>query len=199
MQILREGDHNYAAPETRAEELASKMTEYGWALTPPLAETKGGKKVNSMEYCFSGLGSAIKRLMLSKPEMPEVERKHLAKELMRVAFEHIATRLLMALKLPEMQEINSIVISGGVASNDFLKTILRKTLDQKGHGQMKLLFPPPSLCTDNAAMIAWTGMEMWRAGWRSDLSCLALRKWSIDPANDGGILGVSGWVKDQTT
>lgn len=45
-------------------------------------------------------------------------------------------------------------------------------------------------------MIAWTGLEMYEAGWESKLSCTALRKWSVDPAAlDGGILGVGGWVK----
>ena len=59
---------------------------------------------------------------------------------------------------------------------------------------MELVFPPPSLCTDNAAMIAWAGMEMYEAGWESKLSCKAIRKWSIDPAaEDGGILGVDDW------
>lgn len=45
-------------------------------------------------------------------------------------------------------------------------------------------------------MIAWAGTEMYRAGWTSDLSCAPLRKWSLDPeAEDGGVLGVAGWVK----
>lgn len=44
-------------------------------------------------------------------------------------------------------------------------------------------------------MIAWAGMEMYSAGWTSALSCTALRTWSLDPeAEDGGILGVEGWV-----
>ena len=73
-------------------------------------------------------------------------------------------------------------------------TRLRLFLDKRGFAHIRLIFPPPSLCTDNAAMIAWTGTEMYRAGFESDLSCNALRKWSIDPdAEDGGILGVGGW------
>ena len=61
---------------------------------------------------------------------------------------------------------------------------------------MKLSFPPVELCTDNAAMIAWTGYEMFHAGYESELSCRAIRKWSLDSsAEDGGILGVNGWKK----
>ena len=43
-------------------------------------------------------------------------------------------------------------------------------------------------------MIAWTGIEMWEAGYRTELEALVLKDWSIDPkAEDGGILGVEGW------
>ena len=43
-------------------------------------------------------------------------------------------------------------------------------------------------------MIAWTGHEMFGAGYESKLSCRAMRKWTLDEnAEDGGILGVDGW------
>lgn len=71
---------------------------------------------------------------------------------------------------------------------------LRSYLDARGFCDTTLMFPPPDLCTDNAVMIGWTGLEMFEAGNISDLRCLALRKWSLDPASpDGGILGVPGW------
>lgn len=67
-------------------------------------------------------------------------------------------------------------------------------MDIRGFSHIQLVFPPLELCTDNAAMIAWAGVEMYEAGWRSELSCQALRKWGLDPAaRDGGILGVGGW------
>lgn len=70
---------------------------------------------------------------------------------------------------------------------------------------MQLSFPPAELCTDNAAMIAWAGIEMYEAGWENSIwggrggrggGIRALQKWSLDPdAHDGGILGVEGWVR----
>lgn len=189
-------EYNYCANKTRAEELETRMSEYGWGLSPPLANTKGGKKVYSMEYSFTGLGTTVKRLMASRPDMPEIERRHLAREVMRVTFEHLGSRVFLALRFPELQDIDTIVLSGGVASNKFLRVILRKMLDQKNNQHIRLLFPPVALCTDNAAMIAWTGTEMWNAGWRSDLACLPLRKWSIDSSvAEGGILNAPGWFK----
>ena len=75
---------------------------------------------------------------------------------------------------------------------------LRRFLDARSFPHVKLSFPPVDLCTDNAAMIAWTGYEMFSAGYESELGCRAIRKWSLDEtAHDGGILGVDGWKKSE--
>ncbi|KAL9010862.1 MAG: hypothetical protein Q9173_004250 [Seirophora scorigena] len=199
-------DYYYLSPRTRAEELSRKPSRWGWALAAPLAETRSGSRSRAMEFSFSGLGSAVLRICQQRgQEMTREERVDLAREVMRVAFEHLASRVVMALEsLHETRssdvaaegEIGTLVVSGGVASNRFLKKMLRSFLDIRGYSQIRLLFPPPSLCTDNAAMIAWTGIEMYEAGYESDLGCKALRRWSIDPnADDGGILGASGWQR----
>jgi N6-L-threonylcarbamoyladenine synthase len=45
-------------------------------------------------------------------------------------------------------------------------------------------------------MIAWNGIELFNAGWKSELPFKSLRKWSIDPnAPDGGILGATDWSR----
>src|SRR3546814_1426485 len=64
----------------------------------------------------------------------------------------------------------TLVVAGGVASNRFLAHVLRTTLAARGFPGVRLVAPPVALCTDNAAMVAWTAMEMYEAGWRSDLS-----------------------------
>ncbi|KAL9077654.1 MAG: hypothetical protein Q9161_000026 [Pseudevernia consocians] len=189
-------DFNYTAPTTRAEEIARKSTRWGWALVPPLAETRSGSKSKAMEFSFSGLGSAVKRICEGKDMMQDEERIELASESMRLAFEHLASRVGWALRnLKEKgSAVGTLVVSGGVASNAFLRTVLGSFLTARGFPDVKLAFPPVELCTDNAAMVAWTGMEMYENGWESDLRCRALRKWSIDPrAEDGGILGADCW------
>lgn len=185
----------YIAPASKGEEIEVKKTGYSWSFTPPLSQSSSGAKTNALEFCFSGIGSTVKRAMKENPDMQTEERRVLARETMRIAFEHLVSRLLIALKDAELKKIQTVVVSGGVASNQYLKHILRAMLDRRGFTDMHVNFPPPSLCTDNAAMIAWTGMEMWEAGHRTDLEALTLRKWAIDPeAEDGGILGVDGWM-----
>ena len=118
-------DYNYTAPTTRAEEIARKTTRWGWALIPPLAETRSGSKSKAMEFTFSGLGSAVKRICEGKEMMDENERRELAQESMRLAFEHLASRVGWALRDLEKNGsmVETLVVSGGVASNVFLRTV----------------------------------------------------------------------------
>ncbi|KAI4719101.1 peptidase M22, glycoprotease [Aureobasidium sp. EXF-10727] len=197
-------DYNYTAPAKRDAELARRITKWGWGLGAPLAGSKNGSSSRKMIYSFSGLLSSIERFVrydrLRQPgQLSDDERRDMAKEVMRVAFEHLASRVLLHLSsLPpaEAAKVNSVVVSGGVAANCFLRHVMRAFLDIRGYSHVELFFPPVELCTDNAAMIGWAGIEMWEAGWRSQLSVRPIKTWSVDPsASDGGILGAEGWVK----
>ena len=46
---------------------------------------------------------------------------------------------------------------------------------------LKLIAPPPALCTDNGAMIAWAGLEQMAQGLTSDLSFAPRPRWPLDP------------------
>lgn len=117
----------YNPPLSRAETMRRKKTSWGWALGPPLAETKRGSKTNAMEFSFSGLGSAVeRRFTRSDAQCSLDERITLAREVMRVAFEHLASRVLLALdqmRNGEYASVNTMVVSGGVASNQYLRVV----------------------------------------------------------------------------
>lgn len=190
-------DYDYAPPPTRADEIRIFDSGCGWHLTPPLSGT------TEMAYEFAGLNGQILKILLERPDMAVTERRLLAQHAMRLAFEHLASRLLLALSKSadggeqgsnSLRDICTVVVAGGVASNRYLMHILRSVLDARGYGHIELVCPPLPLCTDNAAMIAWTGMEIYEAGWQSELDILAIRKWPLDPnAEGGGILGAPGW------
>lgn len=225
--------------------LHRRPTRWGWSFAPPLSEFKGGSRAHAMEFSFSGLVSSAERIVKFRwdPDAPsgqrntrveraagepgEEERRDLAREAMRVAFEHLAGRAGMALQGPRGQDggraagkpapaaeaaaaplagsgnadadgaaPTALVVAGGVAANAYLRHVLRAFLDARGFAPLRLVFPPPALCTDNAAMIAWAGVEMFEAGWTSEMGVLPRRKWSLDSAaEDGGVLGVGGWVR----
>ncbi|XP_073039062.1 probable tRNA N6-adenosine threonylcarbamoyltransferase, mitochondrial [Primulina eburnea] len=57
--------------------------------------------------------------------------------------------------------IKHLVVSGGVASNQYVRARLDKIVGRTG---LQLVSPPPSLRTDNGVMIAWTGIEHFQMG-----------------------------------
>ena len=123
------------------------------------------------------------------------QRRYLARAVMQLAFEHLASRIVMVLQaqaktLPKEHQVKTLVVSGGVASNQFLRHVLRRVLEVRGFGHVEIMAPPVNLCTDNAAMIAWTGSEMYRAGWVSKLDMLPIKRWSLSSTGEqGGITG----------
>jgi len=78
-------------------------------------------------------------------------------------------------------EVHDLVISGGVASNRYLRDHLSHhmaTIDAAA--PISLHFPPPSLCTDNAVMIAWASMHRFLARDYDDYTIDLRPNWSID-------------------
>ncbi|KAG8936793.1 hypothetical protein FRC02_011372 [Tulasnella sp. 418] len=108
---------------------------------------------------YSGPSSYVTRLIESlTPEQREDEgmRIAIARRWQESAVGQLEEKLALALKQLELEGINvtSLVVSGGVASNMFLRERLRISLNNNDY-TIPVIFPPPKLCTDNAAMIAW--------------------------------------------
>jgi N6-L-threonylcarbamoyladenine synthase len=76
-------------------------------------------------------------------------------------------------------ELDTLVVAGGVAANRALRTRLADLAARNGR---RLVVPPPALCTDNAAMIAWAGVERLRLGLTDALDVSGRARWPLDPA-----------------
>ncbi|QIW98245.1 hypothetical protein AMS68_003763 [Peltaster fructicola] len=189
-----EQDYNYVAPRSRKEELRERPTEWSWSFRLPLQNKSGEKTDRRMQYSFAGMLSQAERYMRGA-DMSLGERRDMAREVLRVAFEHLVTRILLHLSESAAKSVNTIVISGGVASNKYLRHVLRRMLDARGFEHIATVFPPVELCTDNALMIAWAALEMYSAGYTTSLDVEPIRKWSMDSCDtSGGILGATGWL-----
>lgn len=73
----------------------------------------------------------------------------------------------------------ALAVAGGVAANMAIRGGLETLCKQRG---VEFLAPPLSLCTDNAAMIAWAGIEGYRNGQRDGMSLTARPRWPLDKA-----------------
>ena len=71
-----------------------------------------------------------------------------------------------------------LVAAGGVAANRRLREALSAVAGSEGY---TLHVPPPALCTDNAAMVAWAGAERLARGWTDGLEIAARARWPLDP------------------
>jgi N6-L-threonylcarbamoyladenine synthase len=72
---------------------------------------------------------------------------------------------------------NTFVIAGGVASNNEIRKKLINLSIQK---DFEPVFPPANLCSDNAAMIAWAGIERFKLGLLNKLDFPAKARWPLD-------------------
>lgn len=213
---------DYQPPVTRGAETERRESKWGWSITPSFTHTR------ELKLGFANIESTVTRIMAAKEqsgaEMSNDERIDLAREVMRVCFEHLASRMIIALEdlkgqphVPSSKlkylstrqkqyrsssrhdKVRTLVLSGGVAANGFLIKVLRSFLDSRGFRHIRIIAPPPVLCTDNAAMVGWAGLEMYEAGWRTDMSAQAIRDWTLDPQQpDGGILGPDCWINQNS-
>jgi N6-L-threonylcarbamoyladenine synthase len=106
------------------------------------------KERNNLDFSFSGLKtSLLYKLRGLGEEQTREELPHLAASYEAAVVEALARKLLRAAGL---QEAPVLVVAGGVAANVLLRRTLEEECAKLG---IRLVIPPPELCTDNAAMI----------------------------------------------
>ncbi|XP_073045209.1 probable tRNA N6-adenosine threonylcarbamoyltransferase, mitochondrial [Primulina eburnea] len=93
----------------------------------------------------------------------KLARANIAASFQRVAVLHLEEKCERAIEwaLKIEPSIKHLVVSGGVASNQHVRARLNEVVGRTG---LQLVCPPPSLCTDNGVMIAWTGIEHFQMG-----------------------------------
>ncbi|HEY7805632.1 MAG TPA: tRNA (adenosine(37)-N6)-threonylcarbamoyltransferase complex transferase subunit TsaD, partial [Croceibacterium sp.] len=104
------------------------------------------------------------------------DRADIAASFQHAAIDCICDRLQHALE--EMDEVTALVVAGGVAANGHVRQALERLAAGRG---LRFVAPPLELCTDNAAMIAWAGIERLRQGASDPLDISARPRWPLDP------------------
>jgi len=142
---------------------------------------KGRKDCN---FSFSGLKTAVREAVHGLGELTAKDSADICAGFEAAVAETVEDRLAMAIErfrdLHPAIASPALVVAGGVAANAALKAALTRTAQSCG---FRLIVPPPALCTDNAAMVAWAGAERLALGLNDDLGVAARARWPLDQAS----------------
>lgn len=107
---------------------------------------------DSYDFSFSGLKTAVlNELNISKQKGQEIVPENMAKSFQDAVVEVLVEK---TFRLANQLKENKIVLAGGVSANSALRGAMEKRGKEEGK---EIFYPDPSLCTDNAAMIASAG------------------------------------------
>jgi N6-L-threonylcarbamoyladenine synthase len=132
-------------------------------------------------FSFSGLKTAVRQTLEGLGQAPDdTDKADIAAGFQAAVADVLCDRTERAMILfgADHPKARRLVVAGGVAANAFLRRRLTAAASDFGFA---LHVPPPALCTDNGAMIAWAGVERLRAGLIDPLDAPARARWPLDP------------------
>ncbi|MEQ9813333.1 MAG: tRNA (adenosine(37)-N6)-threonylcarbamoyltransferase complex transferase subunit TsaD [Azospirillaceae bacterium] len=132
------------------------------------------------DFSFSGLKAAVARLVAGLDGAPTArDVADIAAGFQAAVAEVVVDRTARAIDRFEAEHGagRALVVAGGVAANAALRAALSDLAARRG---MPFTAPPLALCTDNAAMVAWAGLERFRLGHRDALDVKPRPRWPLD-------------------
>jgi N6-L-threonylcarbamoyladenine synthase len=151
------------------EKLAQEGNSKAFVFPRPLKGREG------CDLSFSGLKTAVRQKIQSFSEITQEQKADIAASFQAAVAETLADRLHHALQLCPTRP-GHVVIAGGAASNQTIRSHLEEVC-QSHH--TTFVAPPLNLCTDNAAMIAWAGVEYLKRGQQSSLDFAPRPRWPL--------------------
>ena len=136
----------------------------------------------SFDFSFSGLKTAVRQTATAHQPLSNQDINDMCASFQKSVVATLRERLSRALRAfserDDLPEKPALVVAGGVAANQKIRTLLDDLCQEYG---FEFIAPPMRLCTDNASMIAWAGAERMALGFASDPMDIAPRsRWPLD-------------------
>jgi N6-L-threonylcarbamoyladenine synthase len=130
-------------------------------------------------FSLSGLKTAVRNEVSRLEPMEPQDVRDLCASFQAAVLESTADRLSVGLKLfhERFGPPRALVAAGGVAANQAIRAALQ---DVAANAETTLIIPPPALCTDNGAMIAWAGAERLAMGLTDEMDAAPRARWLLD-------------------
>ena len=132
---------------------------------------------DSLDFSFSGLKTAV-ALYVKKWHKIQTESREATSADIAASFQESVIDVLVnkVMKARKKMSVKSVVVAGGVACNNRLRTKLLEAASSEG---IQIFYPRPEYCTDNGAMIAVAGYHRLLHGERCDLSTDVRSKYPV--------------------
>lgn len=129
-----------------------------------------------LDFSFSGLKThtlTTVRSLEAQGELSEQDKADVAR-----AFEEavVSTLVIKCRRALAQENLNRLVMAGGVSANRNLRKQLADTLRKQG---AEVFYPAPQFCTDNGAMIAYAGAQRLAAGQKDSMSVAVRPRWPM--------------------
>jgi N6-L-threonylcarbamoyladenine synthase len=139
------------------------------------------------DFSFSGLKTAVRQIAAAHQPLDERAKAGIAASFQAAVVDVLADRVSNAMQRFRERFGNrerfDFVAAGGVAANTAIREELAAISARRNFA---LSLPPPELCTDNAAMVAWAGLERLAAGITDALDAPPRDRWSLESLRQAG-------------